>query len=93
MGDYPDDGTWEDGASLGNFDRAGRRPDPIDTGEPQGGSDYWPGEFSRTHVGATERSYLAVMTALREGRVWIDHGHLISGLDVRVEAAEGRCIL
>lgn len=89
VGDYPDDGTWEDGASLGNFDRAGRRPDPIDTGEPQGGSDYWPGEFSRTHVGATERSYLAVMTALREGRVWIDHGHLISGLDVRVEAAEG----
>lgn len=89
VGDYPDDGTWEDGASLGNFNRAGRRPNPVDTGEPQGGSDYWPGEFSRTHVGASERSYTALMDAMRMGRMWIEHGRLISGLDVEVGAADG----
>ncbi len=89
VGDYPNDGTWEEGATLANFNRAGRRPDPIDTGEPQGGSDYWPGQFSRTHVGATERSYLSVMEAMRAGRMWISHGHLIAGLDVRLGAADG----
>ena len=60
--------TWKTGPypaeepylSLPNeFDRwsvTGKRPDPYDTGEKQGGSDYWPGQFSRLHTGVTERS-------------------------------------
>jgi hypothetical protein len=29
-------------------------------------------------------SYAAVMNGIREGRIWVDHGGLISGLDVQV---------
>ncbi|WP_196810956.1 PHP domain-containing protein [Arthrobacter sp. 35W] len=84
IGDYPTGDGWENGASLNNFNRAGRRPDPVETGTPQGGSDYWPGQFSRTHIGAAARSYREVLEAMRAGRMWVDHGHLIAGLDVRV---------
>lgn len=75
------------------FDRwsvEGRRPDPVDTGEPQGGSDFWPGQFSRLHTGVAERSYSGVLSAMRQGRMWVDHGHLLSGLEVRVREAHGR---
>lgn len=89
IGDYP---NTEPYTSLPNeFDKwsvEGKRPDPIDTGVPQGGSDYWPGQFSRNHVGATSRSYAAVMEALRAGRTWVDHGHLLNGFDVRVSAEQ-----
>ncbi len=87
IGDYP---TGEPYASLpSEFDRwavRGMRPDPIDTGVPQGGSDFWPGHFSRLHTGVTTRSYAGVLEAMRLGRMWVDHGHLLSGLDVRVGA-------
>jgi len=87
IGDYP---AGEPYASLPNeFDRwavRGMRPDPIDTGLPQGGSDFWPGEFSRLHTGVVERSYAGVLEAMRHGRMWVDHGHLLNGLDVRVRA-------
>nr|BFE65661.1 PHP domain-containing protein [Dactylosporangium thailandense] len=46
--------------------------------------DFWPGYYSRTHVGSSNFSYAAVMAGLRAGRVWVDHGHLIDGLDVQV---------
>jgi hypothetical protein len=46
--------------------------------------DYWPGQYSRTHVGADAFSYAAVMDGIRAGRIWVDHGGLLSGLDVRV---------
>ncbi|UAL29293.1 PHP domain-containing protein [Nocardioides rotundus] len=89
IGDYP---AGEPYASLPNeFDRwavLGKRPDPVDTGVPQNGSDYWAGQFSRTHTGVTARSYTGVMDALRRGRVWVDHGHLLAGLDVRVRALQ-----
>ena len=89
IGPYPDTEPY---LSLPReFDRwavQGRRPDPVDTGRPQGGSDYWPGQFSRNHTGVTERSYAGVMAALRAGRNWVDHGHLLSGLEVRVNAAQ-----
>ncbi|MCP2329203.1 hypothetical protein HDA40_007710 [Hamadaea flava] len=49
--------------------------------------DFWPGYYSRTHVGATRPSYAAVMAGLRAGRVWVDHGGLIDGIDVRVGTA------
>jgi hypothetical protein len=69
----------------GDFNTNGRYDDPV-----YGGSiditenDYWPGYYSRTHVGAEDFSYAAVMDGIRAGRVWVDHGQLISGLDVRV---------
>ncbi|MFK4120279.1 PHP domain-containing protein [Streptomyces longwoodensis] len=69
----------------GDFNADGRYPDPVYGGQvdlTQG--DFWPGQYSRTHVGADGFSYAAVMDGIRAGRVWVDHGQLISGLDVRV---------
>jgi hypothetical protein len=72
----------------GDFDTAGRYDDPVYGGGAlaTGNSDFWPGFYSRTHVGATDFSYAAVMAGLRAGRVWVDHGGLIDGIDVRVSA-------
>ncbi len=69
----------------GDFATDGRYPDPVYGGQidvTQG--DYWPGQYSRTHVGADGFSYAAVMDGIRAGRIWVDHGQLVSGLDVRV---------
>jgi hypothetical protein len=79
--------TWKNGDWLPgqNFDNTGRLPDPVNTTEPQPGGDFWPGQFSRTHVGVTRYGYRAVMAGLRAGRVWLDHGHLLDGLDVRLK--------
>jgi hypothetical protein len=69
----------------GDFNANGRYEDPVYGGKidiTQG--DYWPGYYSRTHVGADGFSYAAVMDGIRAGRIWVDHGQLISGLDVRV---------
>ncbi|MFH8798684.1 PHP domain-containing protein [Streptomyces sp. NPDC017936] len=69
----------------GDFTANGRYDDPVYGGGidiTQG--DYWPGQYSRTHVGADGFSYAAVMDGIRAGRIWVDHGQLVSGLDVRV---------
>ncbi|NUO98872.1 MAG: histidinol-phosphatase [Streptomyces sp.] len=74
----------------GDFNANGRYEDPVYGGKidiTQG--DYWPGQYSRTHVGADGFSYAAVMDGIRAGRVWVDHGQLLSGLDARV-AGGGR---
>lgn len=78
--------TWKNGdwPAGQNFDNTGRLPDPVNTDTPQPGSDFWPGQFSRTHVGVTGYGYRAVMQGMRAGRVWLDHGHLLDGLDVRL---------
>ncbi|WP_109004164.1 PHP domain-containing protein [Streptomyces rishiriensis] len=83
--------TWKNGdwPAGQNFDTNGRLPDPVNTDTPQPGSDFWPGQFSRTHVGVTRYGYRAVMTGLREGRVWLDHGHLLDGLEVRLRREHG----
>ncbi|MET7621705.1 PHP domain-containing protein [Streptomyces sp. NPDC005408] len=83
--------TWKNGDWLPgqNFDNTGRLPDPVNTTEPQPGSDFWPGQFSRTHVGVTRYGYRHVMAGLRAGRVWVDHGQLIDGIDVRVNREHG----
>lgn len=71
-----------------NFNLNGRYNDPVHGGvAPQtGAGDFWPGYYSRTHVGAKGYSYRSVMEGLRAGRVWVDHGGLIDGLDVRLKA-------
>jgi PHP domain len=70
-----------------DFTTNGYYNDPVYTGKVGAtNGDFWPGFYSRTHVGCTDFSYAAVMAGLRAGRVWVDHGGLISGLDVRVSA-------
>ncbi|MCQ9180127.1 histidinol-phosphatase [Streptomyces sp. IBSBF 2953] len=83
--------TWKNGdwPAGQTFDTTGKLPDPVNTDTPQPGSDFWPGQFSRTHVGVTRHGYRAVMTGLREGRVWLDHGHLLDGLEVRLRREHG----
>lgn len=84
--------TFRDGDFLPgqNFESAGAKPPPTDTGVPQPGSDFWPGQFSRTHVGVTRYGYHDVMSGLRAGRVWVDHGQLIDAIDVRVHGRDRR---
>lgn len=79
-GDYPAGAT---------FDSLGKVPDPVETGVAQAGSDFWPGQFSRTHVGVTRYGYREVMAGLRAGRVWVDHGQLVDGVDVRLSGSHG----
>ncbi|WP_027343862.1 PHP domain-containing protein [Hamadaea tsunoensis] len=72
----------------GDFNAQGRYNDPVYAGPTiLTNGDFWPGYYSKTHVGATSRSYAAVMDGLRAGRVWVDHGGLLDGLDVRVGSA------
>ncbi len=68
-----------------DFEANGRHNDPVYSGGVSlTDTDFWPGQYSRTHVGAASFSYKAVMDGIRAGRVWVDHGGLISGLDVRL---------
>jgi hypothetical protein len=71
------------------FDTIGHLPDPVETGIPQPGSDFWPGQFSRTHVG---------VAGTATARSWPDSGpggsgSLVDGLDVRLEAGHSRATL
>lgn len=50
-----------------------------------GGSDFWPGEYSKTFVKA-EKNYEDVMDGLRNGNVFVSTGDLVSELDVKVQA-------
>ncbi|WP_256863414.1 hypothetical protein [Microbispora sp. GKU 823] len=70
-----------------DFNANGRYEDPIYNGVHNlSNGDFWPGYYSRTHVGATGFSYGSVMDGIRQGRIWVDHGGLISGLVVRARA-------
>ncbi len=69
----------------GDFNANGRYDDPVYGGQIDlTENDFWPGYYSRTHVGAESFEYAAVMDGIRAGRIWVDHGQLLSGLDVRV---------
>jgi hypothetical protein len=73
-----------------DYNANGRHSDPVySPALAIGEGDFWPGCYSRTHVGATDFSYAAVMDGLRAGRVWVDHGGLISGIDVRLRTVGG----
>ncbi|PZF81915.1 PHP domain-containing protein [Jiangella anatolica] len=80
-----------DGSSSEQFNRDGRYGDPVYSGGINlTAGDYWPGLYSRTHVGAARRDYLAVMRGLRDGRIWVDHGRLVKTLDVTVRVRGDR---
>ena len=75
------DGKYADATSL----YFGTYGDPVDTGSAiSGNGDFWPGYYSRTVVGSKTRSYVDVMAAISKGRMWVMHGDLIAGLDVRL---------
>jgi hypothetical protein len=79
-----------------SFETVGHVPDPVEGGRPLvAHNDFFPGCYSRTHVGCTGFGYGQVMAGLRAGRVWVDHGALLDGLDVRVRepGADGRPVV
>ncbi len=74
-----------------NFEVNGKYNDPVYTGKTLStAGDFWPGFYGRTTVGATSWGYKQVMDGLRAGRVWVDHGRLIKGVDARVRVAGDR---
>ena len=74
-----------DGSSSAVFNADGRYGDPVYAGAVNlTAGDFWPGFYSRTHVGATSRDYVAVMRGMRAGHLWVDHGNLVKAVDVQV---------
>ncbi|MEU0971285.1 PHP domain-containing protein [Streptomyces sp. NPDC005917] len=70
-----------------DFNANGRYNDPVyGGGISLTDTDFWPGQYSRTHVGAASFSYKSVMDGIRAGRVWVDHGGLISGLNAQLRS-------
>ncbi|MEV0453881.1 histidinol-phosphatase [Catellatospora methionotrophica] len=60
-------------------------PDPVWTGRPAlGHGDFWPGQYSRTHLGVRDLTHVSVVRALQAGRTWVDHGRLIDAVEVSV---------
>jgi len=55
----------------------------------RGGSDFWPGEYSKTYVLARQ-DYADIMDGLRNGRIWITTGDLIAGLDLSAQGRGGK---
>ncbi len=58
----------------------------------EGGSDFWPGEYSKTYVHA-EKDYDDILEGIRNGRVFVTTGDLISEFDVTAEAGEEEAFL
>jgi hypothetical protein len=55
----------------------------------EGGSDFWPGEYSKTYVLAT-KTYEDVLDGIRSGRVFVTTGDLVSEVFVTAEVVGGR---
>ncbi|MGC4747472.1 phosphoesterase [Micromonospora sp. DT201] len=51
----------------------------------RGGSDFWPGEYSKTYVHARQ-DYGDIMDGLRNGRIFVTTGDLIRNLDVTAKS-------
>jgi len=82
--------VWADISMRGpnsDFANNGYYNDPVHTTPPNlHNGDFWPGYYSRTHVGSRRFDYAAVMDGLRAGRTWVDHGGLLESLDVRLSS-------
>ncbi len=83
---YLDDSVRGGAGTQAEFDINGRYLDPVHgtAGPKTTNGDFWPGYYSRTHVGAEDFTYAAVMDGLRAGRVYVDHGGLTRSVDVTV---------
>jgi len=55
----------------------------------EGGSDFWPGEYSKTYVWGA-RTHDAILDGIRSGRVFVTTGDLVSELYVTAETAGRR---
>ena len=55
----------------------------------EGGSDFWPGEYSKTYVLA-ERTHDSVLDGIRSGRVFVTLGDLVSEVWVTASAGGAR---
>jgi len=53
----------------------------------EGGDDFWPGEYSKTYVQARAEA-ADILDGLREGRIFVTTGDLVSELDVTVQAGD-----
>ena len=53
-----------------------------------GGDDFWPGEFSKTYVFA-EKNHDDILSSLRNGKVFVTTGDLVSELYVTVSTISG----
>ncbi|GAA5117544.1 PHP domain-containing protein [Alloalcanivorax gelatiniphagus] len=85
---WTDTSRRPDGSDRAQFDRDGRYGDPVYGGAVNlTAGDFWPGFYSRTHVGAVSRDYRSVMSGMRAGRIWVDHGALVKAMDVTVRAS------
>ncbi|GAA0985670.1 hypothetical protein ENKNEFLB_01690 [Nocardioides aquaticus] len=58
----------------------------------RGGTDFWPGEYSKTYVHARDE-YADVMDGLRSGRVWVTTGDLVQSLDVTATAGRQEAVM
>ena len=54
----------------------------------EGGNDFWPGEYSKTYVKAVARP-ADVLDGLRNGRIFVTLGDLVSELDVTATTPDG----
>lgn len=76
------------GGPDSDFAAQGYYQDPVNGPTPiTKNGDYWPGYYSRTHVGVGKATYADVMDGLRAGRVWVDHGGLLDACDVQISGA------
>lgn len=57
----------------------------------EGGSDFYPGEFSKTYVYAA-KNYSDILSNLRAGQIFVTTGDLISELYIRAATVEGGSI-
>ena len=55
----------------------------------EGGSDFWPGEYSKTFVFA-RKHHDGILDGLRRGRVFVATGGLVTGLDIEVSRGDQR---
>lgn len=84
---YLDTSVRGGAGTTAEFLANGKYLDPVHGGTPNATfGDFWPGYYSRTHVGAESRSYAAVLAGLRAGRVFVDHGSLVDAVDVTVRS-------
>ena len=79
------------GGPDSDFAAQGFYADPVYSGAPDPtAGDFWPGQYSRTNVGVTRPGYVEVMQGIRDGRVWVDHGRLVKGVDMVVRRTGNR---
>lgn len=53
----------------------------------EGGSDFWPGEYSKTYIKA-QKDHHSILESFRQGRVFVTTGDLISELGFTASAAD-----